>query len=141
MNKEVNRHLRALTFDNVTLDDYSTSLPFVQRILNSHHSDRLKISASESLFGNVLKLDRGIFLPPSERLAIESKPLSKHMIVFLNPPNPRTLSRWITSFTSSHTLERTIKSRQWRKFSLHSLRLDHTAKFSLSCLFHETFSI
>jgi hypothetical protein len=30
MNKEVNRHLRALTFDNATLDDYSTSLPFVQ---------------------------------------------------------------------------------------------------------------
>jgi transposase InsO family protein len=26
MNKEVNKHLRALTFDNVTLDDYSTSL-------------------------------------------------------------------------------------------------------------------
>jgi hypothetical protein len=84
MNKEVNRHLRALTFDNITLDDYSTSLPFVQRVLNSNHSDRLKISAADLLFGNVLKLDRGIFLPPSERLAIESKPLSKHMSDFLN---------------------------------------------------------
>jgi hypothetical protein len=84
MNKEVNRHLRALTFDNVTFDDYSTTLPFAQRVLNSNHSDRLKISSSESLFGNVvLKLVRGIFLPPSERLAIESKPLSKHMIDFL----------------------------------------------------------
>ena len=31
MNKEVNRHLRALTYDNVTLDDYSASLPFVQK--------------------------------------------------------------------------------------------------------------
>jgi transposase InsO family protein len=79
MNKEVNRHLRALTFDNVTLDDYSTSLPFVQRISNSNHSDSLKISAANLLFGNVLKLDRGIFLPPSERLAIESEPLLKHM--------------------------------------------------------------
>jgi transposase InsO family protein len=28
MNKELHGHLRALTFDNVTLDDYSTSLPF-----------------------------------------------------------------------------------------------------------------
>jgi hypothetical protein len=55
MNKEVNRHLRALTFDNLTLTDYSASLPFAQRILNSNHSDRLKISASELLFGNVLK--------------------------------------------------------------------------------------
>jgi hypothetical protein len=76
-------YLRALTFHNVTLDDYSTSLPFVQRILNSNHSDRLKISAAELLFGNVLKLDRGIFLPPSERLAIEGKHLSKHMSDFL----------------------------------------------------------
>jgi transposase InsO family protein len=79
MNKEVNRHLRALTYDNVTLDDYSTSLPFVQRILNSNHSDRLKISASQLLFGNILKLDRGIFLPPSERLVINDKPLSTRM--------------------------------------------------------------
>ena len=47
--------------DNVTLEDYKTSLPFVQRILNSNHSDRLKISSSQLLFGNVLKLDRGIF--------------------------------------------------------------------------------
>ena len=68
MNKEVNRHLRALTFDNVTLEDYKESLPFVQRIISSNHSDRLKISASQLLFGNVLKLDRGIFLPPAERI-------------------------------------------------------------------------
>jgi hypothetical protein len=51
----------------------------VQRILNSYHSDRLKISASQLLFGNVLNLDRGIFLPAAERLLVESKPLSGHM--------------------------------------------------------------
>jgi hypothetical protein len=85
MKKSIDTFGRNVTLegDNVTLDDYSTSLPFVQRILNSNHSDRLKISAAESLFGNVLKLDRRIFLPPSERLAIESKPLSKHMSDFL----------------------------------------------------------
>jgi transposase InsO family protein len=44
MNKKVNRHLRALTFDNLTLTDYSASLPFVQRILNSNRSHCLKIS-------------------------------------------------------------------------------------------------
>ena len=46
-NKEINRHLRALTFENLSLTDYKESLPFVQRILNSNHSDRLKISASQ----------------------------------------------------------------------------------------------
>ena len=49
-NKEINRHLRALTFHNVSLGDCTKSLPFVQRALNSNHSDRLKISASQMLF-------------------------------------------------------------------------------------------
>ena len=39
-NKEINRHLRALTYDNSSLTDYKKSLPFVQRILNSNHSDQ-----------------------------------------------------------------------------------------------------
>ena len=53
-NKEINRHLRALPFENLSSTDYKKSLPFVQRILNSNHSGRLKISASQMLFGNML---------------------------------------------------------------------------------------
>jgi hypothetical protein len=109
MNKEVNRHLRALTFDNVTLDDYSTSLPFVQRILNSNHSDRLKISAAELLFGKVLKLDRGMFLPPSERLAIEGKPLSKHMSDFLKMQD--SLLKASAKITAEHKLMQAYTNR------------------------------
>ena len=78
MNKEVNRLLRALTYDNTSLESYSQSLPFVQRILNSNHTDRLKISASQLLFGNIRHLDRGIFLAVAERIASEV-PLSWHM--------------------------------------------------------------
>ena len=36
MNKVINRHLRALTFDNLSLDYYRASLPIVQRIINSN---------------------------------------------------------------------------------------------------------
>ena len=79
---ELNRHLRALTFDNVSLGDYRKSLPFVQRILNSNHSDRLKISASQMLFGNMLNLDRGIFIKYPERLV--RKPLSNYMSELLS---------------------------------------------------------
>ena len=46
-NKEINRHIRALTFDNNSLTDYRFSLPFVRQILNSNYSDRLKISAAD----------------------------------------------------------------------------------------------
>ena len=77
-NKDINRHLRALTFDNLSLGDYRKSLPFVQRILNSNHSDRLKISASQMLFGNLLVLDAGIFYKFPSRSASD-KPLSKYM--------------------------------------------------------------
>ena len=76
-NKEINRHLRALTFDTNDLDNYKMALPFVQRILNSNYSDRLKISSSQLLFGNMLNLDRGLFLPVSERS--NKQPLSKYM--------------------------------------------------------------
>ena len=65
-NKEINRLLRALTFENLSLTDYKKSLPFVQRILNSNHSDRLKISASQMLFDNMHNLDKGIFTPISD---------------------------------------------------------------------------
>ena len=77
-NKEINRHLRALTFDNLSLGDYRKSLPFAQRILNSNHSDRLKRSASQMLFGNMLDLDEGIFDKFPSRSASD-EPLSKYM--------------------------------------------------------------
>jgi hypothetical protein len=60
MNKEINRHLRALTYDNLTLENYKDSLPFVRRIINSNYSDRLKFSAADLLFGKVLSLDEQI---------------------------------------------------------------------------------
>ena len=47
----------------------------MRRILNSNHSDRLKISAAQMLFGNMLNLDRGIFLPLEER-PVSIRPLS-----------------------------------------------------------------
>jgi hypothetical protein len=75
VNKEINRHIRALTFDTNSVDDYAMTLPIVQRILNSAYSDHTKISASQLLFGNAINLDRGIFLPASER-PIQDKPLS-----------------------------------------------------------------
>ena len=66
-NKEVNRHVRAFTFDKSTTDDYQAILPFVQRILNSSINERMKVSPAQLLFGNALDLDRGIFLPPDEQ--------------------------------------------------------------------------
>ena len=75
--KEINRHLRALTFDT-TDENYKTKVPFVQRILNSNYSDRLKISASQLLFGKMINLDVGIFIPRDEIIQ-SKKPLSKYM--------------------------------------------------------------
>ena len=83
-NKEINRHIRALTYDNNSLTDYRFSLPFVQRILNSNYSDRLKISAADMFFGKVVKLDRGIFEPLQNNLNHSDVPLSTHMSKLLS---------------------------------------------------------
>ena len=63
MNKEINRHIQALTCDNNSLEDYTIAIPFVMRITNFNHSDRLKISSSQLLFGNFINLARGKFYP------------------------------------------------------------------------------
>lgn len=82
-NKEINRHIRALTFENNTLENYEESLPFVQRILNSNHSLKLNMSASDLLFGQMINLDYGLFLSPEERVNTEGMPLQDYMIKLL----------------------------------------------------------
>jgi len=78
-NKEVNRHLIALTFDKSIADDYRLCVPFVQRIINSNYNETTNISPAEMLFGKAIDLDRSIFLPPLERNASDlEKPLSAH---------------------------------------------------------------
>jgi transposase InsO family protein len=82
VNKEINRHITALTFDTNSVDDYAMTLPIVQRILNAAYSDHTKISASQLLFGNALNLDRGLFLPSAERPELQL-PLSDHVSTML----------------------------------------------------------
>jgi transposase InsO family protein len=82
-NKEINRHIRALTFDNNSLEFYEESLPFVQRILNSNHSIKLNMSAADLLFGQMVNLDYGVFITPAERESAESIPLQDYMIKLL----------------------------------------------------------
>jgi transposase InsO family protein len=72
-NKEINRHLRALTFHTNTVDNYQLGLPFVQRIMNSSHNERSEIAPFQILFGDSVDLERGILTPFEE---IIPKPLS-----------------------------------------------------------------
>jgi hypothetical protein len=62
-NREVNRHLRALTFETNDVDNYRLSLPFVQRIINSSIHETTGVAPASMLFGNQLNLDRGILTP------------------------------------------------------------------------------
>jgi hypothetical protein len=78
VNKEINRHIRSLTFETNSVDSYKSTLPIVQRILNAAYSDRTNVTASQLLFGNAINLDKGLFLPPIERPP-QDKPLSDHM--------------------------------------------------------------
>ena len=51
------------------------------RIINSNHSDRLKISTAQLLFGNCVNLDRGMFRPIDE-----VPPSKKSMSVYMSNP-------------------------------------------------------
>jgi hypothetical protein len=66
MNKEVNRHIRAYTYDRATTENYQEILPFVQRILNTTINDRTKISPAQILYGNAINMDEGILIPRGE---------------------------------------------------------------------------
>ncbi len=78
VNKEINRHIRSLTFESNSAEDYQLTLPIVQRILNAAYSDRTHLSFSQILFRNAINLDRSLFLPPVERPA-QGHPLSVHI--------------------------------------------------------------
>jgi hypothetical protein len=40
-NKEINRHITAITFDKATIDDWELAVPMVQRIINSPHNSSI----------------------------------------------------------------------------------------------------
>lgn len=62
-NKEVLRHLRAILYNKNIVDDWSVSLPLVQRIMNASVHESIGVSPAQLLFGNAITLDRGILLP------------------------------------------------------------------------------
>ena len=62
-NKEVMRHLKAILLDKNIVNDWSISLPLVQRIMNASVHSSIGVSPAQLLFGNAVTLDRGIFLP------------------------------------------------------------------------------
>jgi len=78
VNKEINRNIKAWIYDANNLENYHLAIPIVQRILNSASSDRTGITPASMLFGNSLDLNRGIFLPLSERPS-QDIPLSTTM--------------------------------------------------------------
>ncbi len=60
-NAEVMRHLRAIVFDTRLKNQWSLSLPLVQRILNSTTKESIGVSPAQLIFGNALDLDRNLF--------------------------------------------------------------------------------
>ena len=65
-NKEVNRYIRAFTFDESTQDNYQEHIPFIMRILNTNVSDRTKVAPAQLVYENAINLERGILIPFDE---------------------------------------------------------------------------
>ena len=77
-NRETNRHLRNMFFHDRVITNYANNIPLVQRIVNSSPTSRTGLAPSQLLFGNVIDLDRGIFISKKE-LPASQQPLSQPM--------------------------------------------------------------
>lgn len=103
-NKEINRHIRAFTFDRATTEGYQSIIPFVQRILNASVNETMQVSPAQLLFGNAINLDRGIFLPPDE-LPVPTQSLTRATSRMLHDQEAllNTASNLLRKSDESHT--------------------------------------
>jgi hypothetical protein len=113
VNKEVNRHLRAFTFDSTNLEAYKLCLPFVQRIINSSVHSSTGASPASLLFGNQLNLDRGILVkfPDQDRLPTKASKIMADMLLIqqqLNDMATNKLKATDANRVSVNTEPRTI---------------------------------
>ena len=95
VNKEVNRHLRAFTFDSTDLEAYKLCLPFVQRIINSSVHASTGASPASLLFGNQLNLDRGILIkfPEETQLPTKASKIIANMLLIQNKLNSMAINQ------------------------------------------------
>ena len=63
-NKEVFRHLIPMINDKKCKENFSTLLPFSQRIMNTMEHDVLKVSPSQIVFGNSIDHDVHFVVAP-----------------------------------------------------------------------------
>ena len=82
-NKEVNRHLRAIVFDRKIKENWSLTLPLVQRVMNTTVHSTIGVAPAQIIFGNAIDLDRHVLHEPqaTER---ENQTYSEYVIKLLN---------------------------------------------------------
>jgi hypothetical protein len=76
--QEVNRHLRALVFDQQIRDNWSSVLPLVARIMNSTPSSATGLAPATLLYGDRVQLDRSLFKPPTDSV-IQEQPIHEYL--------------------------------------------------------------
>ena len=71
---ETLRHLRAILFDKRVYDDWSRSIPVVQRVVNSAYNRALGTCPMRMLFGTFITVDRGFLVPWDPDRPVYSNP-------------------------------------------------------------------
>jgi transposase InsO family protein len=83
-NKEILRHLKAIIFERSILNNWTKSLPLVQRIINSSVHDSIGVSPAQIIFGDSLNLNRGFIVSVEDKEKFDSEVImteySKDMI-------------------------------------------------------------
>jgi hypothetical protein len=71
-NQEVMRHLRAIFFDRRVMENWSNSLPLVERIINSSFNRRIGMSPFRMLYGDTMTLNRALIDVFHERREVDN---------------------------------------------------------------------
>ena len=93
-NKEVNRHLRVMIFNEQDIHSLPKMLPCVMRIIKTTRNTGTGITPSELMYGKMIDLDEGILLD-SRRIRLILRHKSKIL-----PASLLTLMFWLTTLSN-----------------------------------------
>ena len=113
-NKEILRHLRAMIFDENSVDHWHRYLPQIQRIMNSSVHSRLGVSPAQIIFGGALNLNRNMFA-------------SKNEVKAMLDENRKSLSTWASDMLTAQSRFIKLAQDTQERFDIEHMRKDPPA--------------
>ena len=118
VNKEFNKHLSVLVYDENSDENWSVLVPLVQRILNSTYHESLKCTPAELVLNPRINLNKGIFVPYDE-IQFDNQPKDLQKFMLDNQAKLIEKTReYRLQCDKNHIVSRRIKDTDITKYSI-----------------------